>query len=145
MAINENGREEDMKMEECKETAVYMWGYLPGVSPEKSPILSPVQVPFPASSIQGVDSWKDICGGGCGFAMAISGSGKLISWGSTDDEGQSYITSGKHGEIPEPFPLPHEASVVKAAAGWAHCVSVTVTGSIYMGMERVCSLSEIHP
>lgn len=28
-------------------------------------------------------------------------------------------------EIPEPFPLPHEASVVKVAAGWAHCVSVT--------------------
>ncbi len=30
-------------------------------------------------------------------------------------------------ETPEPFPLPTEASVVKAAAGWAHCVSVTGT------------------
>jgi len=24
-------------------------------------------------------------------------SGKLITWGSTDDLGQSYVTSGKHG------------------------------------------------
>lgn len=30
-------------------------------------------------------------------------------------------------ETPEPFPLPTEASAVKAAAGWAHCVSVTGT------------------
>jgi len=28
-------------------------------------------------------------------------------------------------ETPEPFPLPTEASIVKAAAGWAHCVAVT--------------------
>lgn len=82
--------------------------------------------------------------------------GKLITWGSTDDLGQSYVTSGKHGvrhyfglllisyfinyvkltgfsfnwlckEMPEPFPLPSEVSVVKAAAGWAHCVAVTGT------------------
>lgn len=85
-------------------------------------------------------------------------SGKLITWGSTDDLGQSYVTSGKHGviqlscffvvvvfynndfsrndlnyciltvkETPEPFPLPIEASIAKAAAGWAHCVSATGT------------------
>jgi hypothetical protein len=83
-----------------------------------------------------------------------SESGKLITWGSTDDLGQSYVTSGKHGvllelhwvliyyyllvlfvkvtqmfllvkETPEPFPLPTEVSIVKAAAGWAHCVAVT--------------------
>lgn len=28
-------------------------------------------------------------------------------------------------ETPEPFPLPAEVSLVKAAAGWAHCVAVT--------------------
>lgn len=28
-------------------------------------------------------------------------------------------------ENPEPFPLPNDASIVKAAAGWAHCVAVT--------------------
>lgn len=28
-------------------------------------------------------------------------------------------------EIPEPFPAPTEASIVRAAAGWAHCVAVT--------------------
>ncbi|XLS96615.1 hypothetical protein HN51_039350 [Arachis hypogaea] len=54
-------------------------------------------------------------------------SGKFITWGSTDDLGQSYVTSGKHGETPEPFPLLPEVSIVKAAAGWAHCVSVTAT------------------
>lgn len=32
-------------------------------------------------------------------------------------------------EIPEAFPLPTEALVVKADAGWAHCVSVTGTVS----------------
>ncbi|XP_048225774.1 ultraviolet-B receptor UVR8 isoform X2 [Ricinus communis] len=137
MAINGNGEEEDVKMEECcKVTAVYMCGYLPGISPEKSPILSPIQVPI--SDGGGFDSWKDVCSGGCGFAMAISGSGNLITWGSTDEEGQSYLTSGKHGEIPEPFPLPCEASVVKAAAGWAHCVSVTETGEVFTWGWKEC-------
>ncbi|KAJ4832078.1 hypothetical protein Tsubulata_009846 [Turnera subulata] len=42
-------------------------------------------------------------------------SGKLITWGSTDDLVQSYVTSGKHGEIPEPFPLPTETSIIRAA------------------------------
>jgi hypothetical protein len=28
-------------------------------------------------------------------------SGKLITWGSTDDLGQSYLTSGKHGVLLE--------------------------------------------
>jgi hypothetical protein len=56
-------------MEEGKKATVYMWGYLPGVSPEKSPILNPISVNYPDAD----DSWKDVCGGGCGFAMAISG------------------------------------------------------------------------
>ncbi|KAJ0087670.1 hypothetical protein Patl1_31809 [Pistacia atlantica] len=65
-------------------------------------------------------------------------SGKLITWGSTDEEGQSYLTSGKHGETPEPFLLPTEASVVHAAAGWAHCVSVTDTGEVYTWGWKEC-------
>ncbi|KAK4342867.1 hypothetical protein RND71_038683 [Anisodus tanguticus] len=44
-----------------------------------------------------------------------SGSGKLITWGSADDQGQSYLTSGKHGETPEPFSVPTEDPIVKAA------------------------------
>ncbi|XP_077217335.1 PH, RCC1 and FYVE domains-containing protein 1-like isoform X2 [Tasmannia lanceolata] len=123
-------------MEEGKEKVVFMWGYLPGVSPQRSPVLFPTVVPFPAS-LPG-DSWKDACGGGCGFAMAISESGKLITWGSTDDLGQSYVTSGKHEEIPEPFPLPTEASIVKAAAGWAHCVAVTDSGEVYTWGWKEC-------
>ncbi|KAF3494903.1 hypothetical protein DY000_02055795 [Brassica cretica] len=67
-------------------------------------------------------SWKDVSSGGCGFAMATSESGKLITCGSTDDLGQSYVTSGKHCETPEPFPLPPEVCVQKAEAGWDHCV-----------------------
>ncbi|KAK0584840.1 hypothetical protein LWI29_019532 [Acer saccharum] len=134
MDMSGNNREEDdVKMKECKENVVYMWGYLPGISSEKSPIISPVPV-----RLRDDDSWKDVCGGGCGFALAISESGKLITWGSTDDEGQSYLTSGKHGETPEAFPLPTEASVVKAAAGWAHCVSVTDTAEVYAWGWKEC-------
>lgn len=68
----DEGEGEDVKMQKRKEALVYMSGYLPGVSPEKSPVLSlePVQFPNPTD---GGDSWKDVCGGGCGFAMAISG------------------------------------------------------------------------
>lgn len=55
---------------------VYMWGYLPGASLEKSPILSPVPVPLSDPAFAG-DLWKDVCGGGCGFAIAISG--RLLS------------------------------------------------------------------
>ncbi|KAF7825627.1 ultraviolet-B receptor UVR8-like [Senna tora] len=134
-----NGKDsvEDVKMDKCTEKFVYMWGYLPGASPEKAPILSPVPVRVSDPVLAG-DSWKDVCGGGCGFAMAISENGKLITWGSADDESQSYLTSGKHGETPEPFPLPTEASVVKAAAGWAHCVSVTEKGEVYAWGWKEC-------
>ncbi|CAF2076165.1 unnamed protein product, partial [Brassica napus] len=48
-------------------------------------------------------------------------SGKLITCGSTDDLGQSYVTSGKHCETPEPFPLRPEVCVQKT--GWDHCVA----------------------
>ncbi|KAK0591840.1 hypothetical protein LWI29_009095 [Acer saccharum] len=134
-----NGEEEEEKMEVeevlKKETVVFMWGYLPGALPQRSPILSPVVVGLPLTV---GSTWKDVCGGGCGFAMAISASGKLITWGSTDDLGQSYVTSGKHGEIPEPFPLPTEASIVKAAAGWAHCAAVTESGEIFTWGWKEC-------
>ncbi|XP_068485359.1 ultraviolet-B receptor UVR8-like isoform X1 [Phaseolus vulgaris] len=113
---------------------LYMWGYLPGALPQRTPLLTPVAVRFPPCCY----SWKDVCGGGCGFAIAISESGKLITWGSTDDLGQSYLTSGKHGETPEPFPLPTEASIVQAAAGWAHCVAVTEHGEVYTWGWKEC-------
>ncbi|GMP23133.1 hypothetical protein CsSME_00000846 [Camellia sinensis var. sinensis] len=131
------GGEEAVKMEEVKEKLVFMWGYLPGALPQRSPLLSPVAVRLPPSIGDGC-SWKDVYGGGCGFAMAISESGKLITWGSTDDLGQSYVTSGKHGETPEPFPLPSEAKIIKAAAGWAHCVAVTENGEVYTWGWKEC-------
>lgn len=56
------------EMEE-REKKVFMWGYLPGALPQRSPILSPVEVPAGGA----VSKWKDVCGGGCGFAMALSG------------------------------------------------------------------------
>ncbi|XP_006341004.1 RCC1 domain-containing protein 1-like isoform X4 [Solanum tuberosum] len=169
--MSENGgreEEEELKMEEQKKKyEVLMWGYLPGVLSHKSPLTSPVEVQLPDNGID-VQSWKDVCGGGCGFAMAISGSGKLITWGSADDQGQSYLTSGKHGvcgksflygliyivsfelillsffitkfikETPEPFPLPTEDPIVKAAAGWAHCVSVTEKNDVYTWGWKEC-------
>ncbi|KAI5325691.1 hypothetical protein L3X38_034765 [Prunus dulcis] len=137
MNCNEGEGGDSMKTEERREALVYMCGYLPGVSPEKSPVLSLAPVRFP-NRMDGGDSWKDVCGGGCGFAMAISECGKLITWGSADDEGQSYLVSGKHGETPEPFPLPTEASLLKAAAGWAHCVSVTEPGDVYSWGWKEC-------
>ncbi|XWS56618.1 hypothetical protein CRYUN_Cryun09bG0101800 [Craigia yunnanensis] len=128
---------EEVKMEVVvnRERVVFMWGYLPGALPQRTPLLSPAIVRIPESI---GCSWTDACGGGCGFAMAISDSGQLITWGSTDDLGQSYVTSGKHGETPEPFPLPTEDSVVKAAAGWAHCVAVTENGEVYTWGWREC-------
>ncbi|XP_019245319.1 PREDICTED: ultraviolet-B receptor UVR8 isoform X2 [Nicotiana attenuata] len=135
--MNGSEGEGSVKMEVVeKDKIVYMWGYLPGAMPQRSPLLSPVVVVRVPKS--GNYSWKDVCGGGCGFAMAISDSGKLITWGSTDDLGQSYVTSGKHGEIPEPFPLPDEVSIVKAAAGWAHCVAVTGNGEVYTWGWKEC-------
>ncbi|KAG6765382.1 hypothetical protein POTOM_029421 [Populus tomentosa] len=143
--MNVEGKEEGVvNMDVHNEKLVYMWGYLPGALPQRSPILSPLAVRST------VHAWKDVCGGGCGFAMAISESGKLITWGSTDDLGQSYVTSGKHGvalhhktlqlhsETPEAFPLPTEASIVKAAAGWAHCVAATDNGEVYTWGWKEC-------
>lgn len=49
---------------------VYMWGYLPGASQQRSPLLSPVKVKIPPAV---ESSWKDVSGGGCGFAMATAG------------------------------------------------------------------------
>ncbi|KAJ6311801.1 hypothetical protein OIU77_013533 [Salix suchowensis] len=130
--MNGEGMEEAVKMEVNNERMVFMWGYLPGALPQRSPISSPLAV---RSTVY---AWKDVCGGGCGFAMAISESGKLITWGSTDDLGQSYVTSGKHGETPEAFPLPTEASIVRAAAGWAHCVAATDDGEVYTWGWKEC-------
>uniref|UniRef100_A0A0D3EW74 Ultraviolet-B receptor UVR8 n=3 Tax=Oryza TaxID=4527 RepID=A0A0D3EW74_9ORYZ len=142
------GGEEQMEMEEDgaglrarvaagrKERVVLMWGYLPGVSPQRSPLLGPVPVRLPAAA--GGDGWRDVCGGGCGFAMAISESGKLLTWGSADDMGQSYVTAGKHEETPEAFPLPSDVAIVRADAGWAHCVAITDEGDVYTWGWKEC-------
>ncbi|XP_031107679.1 ultraviolet-B receptor UVR8-like isoform X1 [Ipomoea triloba] len=132
-----NGNGEGSGGEGKMERVVYMWGYLPGALQKRSPLLSPVVVKLPPSVAAGT-SWKDVSGGGCGFAMAISDSGKLITWGSADDLGQSYVTSGKHGETPEPFPLPDGVSVAKASAGWAHCVVVTENGEVFTWGWKEC-------
>ncbi|KAJ1286199.1 hypothetical protein BS78_03G334600 [Paspalum vaginatum] len=120
-----------------KERVVLMWGYLPGVSPQRSPLLGPVPVRLPPSAAAG-DGWRDVCGGGCGFAMAISESGKLLTWGSADDMGQSYVTAGKHEETPEAFPLPSGVAIVRADAGWAHCVAITDEGEVYTWGWKEC-------
>ncbi|KAM7499303.1 hypothetical protein LguiA_023717 [Lonicera macranthoides] len=41
-------------------------------------------------------------------------------------------------EMPEPFPLPTEAAIMRAAAGWAHCVSVTEIGEVYTWGWKEC-------
>ncbi|KAJ0987823.1 hypothetical protein J5N97_006179 [Dioscorea zingiberensis] len=156
MEEDENDTEKGKVMEvdeKKKKQLVLMWGYLPGISPQRSPLFHPVVVPLPGSSTTG-DSWRDVCGGGCGFAMAISESGKLFTWGSTDDMGQSYLTAGKHEDTPEAYPLPTEVAIVKGAAGWAHCVAVTAFGEVYTwgwkecvpsGMIIVDKITEVSP
>jgi hypothetical protein len=67
--IEDDGKERTG--EDKKEKVVMMWGYLPGVSPQRSPLLHPAPVRLPYSSAG--DTWRDVCGGGCGFAMALSG------------------------------------------------------------------------
>ncbi|PNT73192.1 hypothetical protein BRADI_2g54850v3 [Brachypodium distachyon] len=119
-----------------KEQVVLMWGYLPGVSPQRSPLLAPVPVRLPLAATG--DAWRDVCGGGCGFAMAISESGKLLTWGSTDDMGQSYVTAGKHEETPEAFPLPSDVVIARADTGWAHCVAITEEGVVYTWGWKEC-------
>lgn len=75
----EEGRKEvkmDVVMGEQEgEKRVYMWGYLPGALPQRTPIQSPLIVKLPPSI---GTFWKDVCGGGCGFAMAISGAFPLL-------------------------------------------------------------------
>ncbi|URE03685.1 E3 ubiquitin-protein ligase [Musa troglodytarum] len=139
--MEEDGKEEMMVVEERmvekgRDKTVLMWGYLPGVSPQRSPLLHPVAVRMPDSAAG--DRWRDVSGGGCGFAMAISESGKLYTWGSTDDMGQSYVTSGKHEETPAIFDLPTEVPLIMAAAGWAHCVAVTAQGEVYTWGWKEC-------
>ncbi|KAM0906481.1 hypothetical protein ACQ4PT_016735 [Festuca glaucescens] len=132
----EEAMEEDGAQGPGRELVVLMWGYLPGVSPQRSPMLGPVPVRLPPAAAG--DEWRDVCGGGCGFAMAISESGKLLTWGSTDDMGQSYVTAGKHEETPEAFPLPSDVAIVRADAGWAHCVAVTDEGVVYTWGWKEC-------
>ncbi|KAL8508999.1 hypothetical protein ACS0TY_016260 [Phlomoides rotata] len=124
-------------VENEKRLDVLMSGYFPGVAAQRSPLTSPAVVRFPEAEVAR-DSWKDVCGGGCGFGMAVSASGKLVTWGSADDQGQSYLTSGKHGETPEMYPLPTTDPIVEAAAGWAHCVSVTDKGEVYTWGWKEC-------
>lgn len=64
----QGGGIEDMNPEK----SVHMWGYLPGALPQRSPMLSPVEVRLPPTTDAG-RFWTDVCVGGCGFAMAISG------------------------------------------------------------------------
>jgi len=63
-------KEEKEEEEVVSQRVVYMWGYLPGASPQRSPLMSPVEVKIPPAV---ESSWKDVSGGGCGFAMATAG------------------------------------------------------------------------
>ncbi|PWA86140.1 Regulator of chromosome condensation 1/beta-lactamase-inhibitor protein II [Artemisia annua] len=48
-------------------------------------------------------------------------------------------------ETPEPFPLPKEVSIVRAAAGWTYYVCVTVGGEVYTWGDgnSVCHLEKL--
>ncbi|KAL7248387.1 hypothetical protein ACSBR2_003163 [Camellia fascicularis] len=76
--MNGTGSEEEgVKMEDTNETVVLMLGYLPRASQDRSTLFSRETVQFPVMNIAG-DSWKDVCDGGCGFAMAISSDSSIL-------------------------------------------------------------------
>lgn len=52
---------------------------------------------FSTKTIFLIENILGFCSGFVGLFIVESESGKLITWGSADDEGQSYLTSGKHG------------------------------------------------
>lgn len=62
--------------EKKKQLEVLMWGYFPGLTAQRSPLNSPASVRFPEAEEAG-DSWKDVCAGGCGFGMAITGTSPI--------------------------------------------------------------------
>ncbi|CAL5388373.1 unnamed protein product [Camellia sinensis] len=125
-------KEEGVKMEDTNETVVLMWGYLPGASPDRSQLLSPETVWFPPTNIAG-DSWKDACGGGCGFAMAISDAGALgtFGWGL---HGQCVLLIQRgQGNTNEVLRPPCVSSLLGTqiegiAAGLWHTICISVEG-----------------
>lgn len=70
MNVGHGDMEQEEERERMVEKLVHMWGYLPGALPQRAPIPLPFVVAIPA---QFCSAWKDVCGGGCGFAVAISG------------------------------------------------------------------------
>ncbi|CAI0443332.1 unnamed protein product [Linum tenue] len=174
--MNGEGREDETAKD--KDKLVFMCGYLPGALPERSPISSPVVVRSDGFG------WKDACGGGCGFAMAISDCSLFPirlweayyvgfnrrSWSMLHHSGKTWgkaslvslwsynfrelffglflrelnslscfsITILSAKEIPEPFPVPTDSAIIKAAAGWAHCVAATDVGEVYTWGWKEC-------
>ncbi|KAJ0024680.1 hypothetical protein Pint_06797 [Pistacia integerrima] len=68
----EQERVERMEVEEKdKEKLVFMWGYLSGALPQRSPVV--VRLPATVGS-----AWKDVCG----FTMAISDVFSFVAFGN---------------------------------------------------------------
>ncbi|GMP50893.1 hypothetical protein CsSME_00017321 [Camellia sinensis var. sinensis] len=119
-------KEEGVKMEDTNETVVLMWGYLPGASPDQSQLLSPETVWFPPTNIAG-DSWKDACGGGCGFAMAIS-----VECGQTWPRRQAIKLARKAYRIRVMFLRRRKAATEKQLLAVAEIVGIEVEVAGYM-------------
>lgn len=64
--------EDSVGVKNEKRLDVLMSGYFPGVAAQRTPLTTPAVVRFQEGEVAG-DSWKDVCAGGCGFGMAISG------------------------------------------------------------------------
>lgn len=54
---------------EKRKSNVRMWGYLPAASLQRAPILHPTRAPQHALQ----EDVQSVCSGGCGFALAITG------------------------------------------------------------------------
>src|SRR6185437_3103473 len=69
--------------------------------------------------------------GGCGFSMAVTTTGQLLTWG---DNSTGELGTGKTGgntALPGPASLPPGVTVRTAAAGEDHALAVTTAGQVY--------------
>ncbi|RRT43299.1 hypothetical protein B296_00042557 [Ensete ventricosum] len=158
---------EDEMMEEeeegrAREKSVLMWGYLPGMSPQRSPLFYPVAVRMPDSAAG--DRWMDVSGGGCGFAMAISGfdtgcgekNSKRRRLSSAKVEPENKASSEETlSALPCLVTLDTGVRIVSVAAGGRHTLALSDVGQVWgwgyggegqLGLgSRMRNVSSPHP
>jgi len=68
---------------------------------------------------------------GCGFSLAVTTSGKLLSWG-TNRDGRLGLGKGspRSSPVPETVRIPGGGKITAAAAGCHHALALTASGRV---------------